>query len=239
MAAIALVVACSPDAPSPSDSGATQTHSTSDSTPGGTLPQLITKPGTYTAGIDLEPGLWRAMARSGVCEYRTVTDVPGTDNWTVDFTLAQIGGAPMFDPATGFDLRGASSFKLESGDTLQIKEDPLLGPDFEACEFINDDDEVAPPPAGSDVPWRGVERTLVPDLLQRWKPGQFDFLAAVQQRVTTFDESELTEIGLWICKNKAANFYDVDLKTVLTKFAGLTDIQGDYVINTATRHMCT
>jgi hypothetical protein len=80
--------------------------------------------------------------------------------------------------------------------------------------------------------------TLIPTLTEQWKRGQFEFLDVVKRRITTFDEGQLTEMGLWVCKLKTAHFSDVQVKPALTKFAGLTDIQGDYLINTATRHMC-
>jgi hypothetical protein len=64
--------------------------------------------------------------------------------------------------------------------------------------------------------------------------GQFDYLDAVKQRVTNFDEARLTQMALWSCWLDSRGLAGL----ILQHFAHLTEIQADYLITSAYKYMC-
>jgi hypothetical protein len=193
------------------------------------LAQIVTKPGRYTFGTDLELGFWIGMARSSTCDYSTAmqgSDDPGPR----PAKIAVKGGAVIYDE-TGRPIGVAVGFSPKSGDVLEIATDTSL-PNTDDCEFWNDGEHAPAVPEGSDVPWRDVDKTI--GGIDRWKMGQFDYLDAVKQRVNNFDEDQLTQMGLFSCKVALRGW----TASTLQHFAHLTSIQADYLVTMSYKYMC-
>ena len=188
---------------------------TTHSDPPGKLAQIVTKPGRYTFGKDLEPGYWVGMTRSSTCNYST--------------TLKMFGSRALAGKLT--TESGKVSFKPSPGDVLEIPKDEFFA-NWEDCQFWNEGDGAPPVPDGSDVPWRDVDQTT--SGVDRWKMGQFGYLDAVKERVNNVDETQLTLMGLWACKVQSRGL----TAETLRHFGHLTDIQADYLITMSYKHMC-
>lgn len=196
--------------------------------PDGGPQQIVSQPGRYTVGKDIEAGSWVGMARNTICVYRTIRQVDG--NRQKESRLDVVGSAPITGE-DGFPIGRAIYFGLKAGDLLELVDDEY-GFDFDTCVFWNDSTDTPAVPADSDLPWRDVDKTILG--ADKWKIGQFDYLDQVKTRVQGFDETDLTEMGLWSCAlddRGAANL-------TLRKFADLTEIQADYLITTASKNMC-
>lgn len=225
VASVLTLAGCQSDPPSNQPAAPPKT---SPSDPPGKLAQIVTKPGRYTVGTDIEPGDWVGMAGSSMCNYSTVRKVDGSR--PISKKIAVAGGTRMFDDA-GIEIGWATMFRFWPGDVLEIPATEFY-PDMEVCQFWNEGTDAPPVPQGSDVPWRDVDRTTVGT--ERWKMGQFDYLDAVKARVNNFDETQLTSMGLWSCKVKNRT----TAGNTLQHFAHLTSIQADYLITMSYKYMC-
>jgi hypothetical protein len=221
-----ILAACQSESVSktaPSSPGSTSAVST------GQLAQILSKPGHYVAGTDVETGSWVGMALDVTCVYtlNRINEHPGTPQ-----KIPVIGGAPLYSDVTGSQLGGYTTFDLFRGDELALAPD-TSGMDLSSCQFWNDGEVAGTPPVpvNSDVPWRDVDHNTN---VNHWKMGQFDYLDDVKQRVTNLDESPLTSMGLWGCKMNSRGM----ATNALQHFANLTNIQADYLVTTAYKHMC-
>ena len=192
--------------------------------------QVATRPGRYIVGEDLDPGHWFGMARVSSCTYTTVLgdfgSVPRIGKLTAVGSTPDAGDQPA-SPWTYFWIR--------AGDVLELWPDkPSPIPNH--CEFWNDGSSTAPPtpalPAASDVPWRDVDRTA--DGVDRWKMGQFDYLAAAKERVGNLNETQLSLMGYLACQ---VGYRDVIANT-FEHFARLTAIQADFLVTMSYKFMC-
>jgi hypothetical protein len=89
----------------------------------GNLKQVITKPGSYTVGVDVEPGLFKGIARDDECTYSTNRRIDGKP---IPHVLNFMGTA-----APALDFKGdpqptETEFALKPGDVSCAKPEPCL-----------------------------------------------------------------------------------------------------------------
>lgn len=223
-----LVTSITVAAPAPDPPMATNTSAPVKAS----LTQVVTKPGRYIVGVNIEPGGWRGMlghSPNPTCTY-AITHLDGS-RMAGTLTIDGLDYSSMNNPALSLTTL------LKQGDVLEIDEEPLVEA-WEPCTFWNDTETVSPP-IDSDVPWR--ETQTVNGVLagkERWRIGQFDYIEHVQRRVHRFDEAELTEMGLWTCQAQSVRLGGEPVREALIKFAGFNSGDADYLISMARKFMC-
>jgi len=202
------------------------------STPDGARPQSIaTRPGQYTAGVDIEPGSWIGTARGHLCTYRK-THRKGASSGQDQ--LLRPWQYPRLLQESGIPVSGTVRFGLDPGDTLELSHRSPAEP--ATCNFWKTGPEHSAP-AGSDTPWNNTKRAMAPE---PWDAGLPEFLSGAQSLVPGADEAELTDMGLWVCllNGGPAHNYDDVARDALVRFAHIATEHADQLVAAAHNTLC-
>jgi hypothetical protein len=194
--------------------------------------QVVTKPGRYVVGEGIESGDWEGLARDATCSYAITRARDGRRQTS---KMAPKGGYPTYND-DGTEIGVGLSIKFFRGDVLEVVQDPVMT-DLDECLFWNEGTDAPAPLQDSSAPWDVTIPTGGTDVDGKgtdWKMGEFDYLDAVKQRVTNFDEGQLTQLGLWSCWVGSRGTVGLSLQ----RFAHLTEIQADYLITASYKFMC-